>query len=85
MPISIHLNHKPFQVAVSTDPTLPLRKWNHIGTVWHVSSRSAVFHFRSGESWGTPGRHDDPSSEAPGFDGGVIYGYPDGQFIHVKN
>lgn len=41
--ISSHLCVKPWQLAVTKDKTLPVRKWNHLGTVWAVSSISAVY------------------------------------------
>jgi len=42
--ISTHLDLKPYQVAVATDPTLPMRKWNwHRGTMWAVSAKSAAY------------------------------------------
>lgn len=40
--ISTHLQPKPWQVAVSHDPNLPIRKWNHVGTHWHPSAPSAA-------------------------------------------
>lgn len=43
MIISTHLHLKPWQVAISRDSSLLIRKWNHIGTHWHVSALSAVY------------------------------------------
>ncbi len=33
----------PWQVAVCRDATLPTRKWNHLGTFWAPTSRSAAY------------------------------------------
>jgi hypothetical protein len=41
---SSHLHVKPFQVAVTSDPKLPVRKWHHRGTLWAVSSLDAAYH-----------------------------------------
>jgi hypothetical protein len=41
--ISTHLNQKAYQIAVTRDFSLPLRKWDHKGTCWAVSARSAVY------------------------------------------
>lgn len=40
--ISNHLCIRAWQVAVTKDKTLPVRKWYHLGTVHAVSSISAV-------------------------------------------
>lgn len=47
--ISTHLNDKPFQVAVTNDPKLPLRKWDHKGTCYAKSAKSAAFKYGDGE------------------------------------
>lgn len=41
-PISDHLHHRRFAVAVTDDPARPLRQWRH-STVWAVSHLSAVY------------------------------------------
>lgn len=62
MKITSHLQNKPFQVATSIDRNLPIRKWNHIGTVWSVSSKTAAYDAYEGcgvlvnESTGEGGR-----------------------------
>lgn len=43
IPISTHLHAKPYQVATTTDTSLPFRKWDHRGTFWAPSHRSAAY------------------------------------------
>ena len=45
--ISNHLHVKPYQIAVTNDKTLPIRKWNHLGTFWDVSAISAIYQMRT--------------------------------------
>jgi hypothetical protein len=76
--ISTHLNVKPYQVAISTDKSLPHRKWDHQkGFQWSVSNLSAAYDFRA--SKGLKG------DEVAGWScaEGVIYQFPDGQFVKV--
>lgn len=40
--ISSHLNDKAWQVAVCADVNLPLRKWDHKGTIWAVSALDSI-------------------------------------------
>lgn len=71
--VSEHLHPRLYQVATSTDPDLPFRKWNQRGSHYAVSHRSAAFRFL----------HGDPSAEftvqhLPG----VVYECA-GLFVHV--
>jgi hypothetical protein len=68
--ISEHLHTRPYQVATSTDPDLPLHKWSHRGTQHAVSHRSAAFLFGTG----TPVE----SCSATG----VVFAFP-GLYVHV--
>jgi hypothetical protein len=70
--ISTHLHHKPFQVAVAADKALPLRKWNHLGTLGAVSSREAAYRA------GVPGNIIRESASAHG----IVYEFLGG-FVHV--
>ena len=55
-PISTHLNAKPWQVSiVPEDRSLPFRKWNHLGTIWAVSAKSAAFRVGKGKYLGQEG------------------------------
>ena len=73
--ISSHLAPKPWQVALSIDPKLLFRKWNHIGTIWAVSSISAAYQARKADG--------DIVQTLAGYEGGAIFKFPDGMFIHV--
>lgn len=75
--ISTHLDDKPYQVAVTIDPTLPVRKWDHKGTVWAVSSLSAAYKFA--QLWKISGdAKDHPSVDADS----IVYNF-NGQYIRV--
>lgn len=74
IPISTHLHTKPYQVAISEDRHLPLRKWNHIGTIHEVSHRVAACVARKFVSEIT-GTHNSLS--------GIIFEFADGVFVHV--
>jgi hypothetical protein len=39
---------KPYQVASTTDPSLPYRKWNHHGTCYAPTHRSAAYNTYKG-------------------------------------
>lgn len=68
------MNENPYQVAVSSDKSLPHRKWNHLGTVWAVSHRSAAY--ASGKGSG------DVIAEHPG-EHGVVFEFPGSVFVKV--
>ena len=70
--ISEHLDARPFQVAISTDRALPLRKWDHRGTIHAPSSRSAAY---------LAGVAGDIIAEHVTADG-IAYEFP-GHFVHV--
>ena len=61
--ISSHLNDKPYQVAVTTDINLPLRKWNHKGTVYDKSNLSAAYKYGDGKLLG----NSNPKNEKGGI------------------
>ena len=77
--ISSHLHSKPFQVAITTDKTLPLRKWNHIGVVQAPSSKSAAYNAYNGSGDITEEFSIHPSTERSG----TVYKFSTGEFIFV--
>lgn len=40
--ISTHLHRRPYQVAVTNDPRQLFRKWDHLGTYYAPTHRSAA-------------------------------------------
>jgi len=72
MRVSTHMDVKPYQVAITTDPNLELRKWQHMCTHWDVSHLSAAFRFGNGEVVREFIKHD-----------GIVFQFSDGKFIHV--
>jgi hypothetical protein len=72
--ISTHLHNRRFQVAISENKDLPLRKWNHIGTVEAVTSISAAYKVVDSTI----------KTSHPGFEGGVIFEFENGQFVSIK-
>lgn len=75
--ISSHLHVKPFQVAVTSDPKLPVRKWNHKGTLWAVSSLDALY--QTAHKLGIKG---DAKDHPPVDPESIVYHIGD-QFIRV--
>jgi hypothetical protein len=76
--ISHHLDKKPWEVAVSKDSSLPVRKWNHLGTVWAASAKSAAYQARADEK-GEIVR----TLTLPGDSEAVVFEFPDGSFVRV--
>lgn len=70
------LQTRPYQVAISTDPTLPLRKWDHKGTFHAYSHLSAAYeatdftgnHVHYHQNHGLPG---------------TLFKFDTGVFVHV--
>ncbi len=77
--ISSHCDLKPYQVAVTQDKSLPVRKWDHLReTVWAVTSKDAAYHareYKGGDM--TDSFVIDPVS--------VVYCFPDGLFVRVRH
>jgi hypothetical protein len=73
------LNHKSFQIAETTDFSLPLRKWWHRGSFWDVSSLNAAYTF-FGAKYGKEGKivKTHVKDEA-----GVVYEFSNGVFVRV--
>lgn len=70
MGISSHLDLKQYQIATTTDPTLPTRKWNHLRhTIWDVSAKSAAYKVN---------KSGDIVSQS-----GNVFRFPDGQYVCV--
>ncbi len=72
--ISTHMDERSFQVAVTKDIKLPLRKWDHRGTVHGISAASVAFqvHNKVGEV-----------VETHVVEGFIVYEFATGEFIRV--
>jgi hypothetical protein len=70
--ISTHLDPKPYQVAISHDRDLPLRKWKHVGVIGAPSHREAAY--RAGVMGNLVREYPSPH--------GVVYEFLCG-FVHV--
>lgn len=75
IPISTHLHLKAYQVATTTNPDLPYRKWDHLGTVYAVTHRSAALNIYKGEGEIVDERTTRDS---------VVFVFSCGMFISVK-
>lgn len=78
------MNTNAYQVATTTDPTLPFRKWNHqSGYVHAVSALSAAYEFQRGLSvqkeFGNI-KDSDVHCKAPA---GVVYKLTNGLYVSV--
>ena len=76
--ISRHLHEKPWQVATSEDSSLPIRKWDHLGTVWAVSAKSAAYQARADKK-GDIVR----TLTLPGDSEAIAFEFSDGSFVRV--
>lgn len=72
--ISTHLHDKPYQVATTMDPAKPHRKWDHRGTHYAPSHRSAAYNAYKGDG--------DIVSESTGAVG-VVYLFSCGLSVQV--
>lgn len=76
IPISEHLHDRPYQVATTTDPSLPFRKWNHRGTFYAPTHLSAAFKALTDED-GTVDEAD--TTVHPG----IVFRTSSGLYFHV--
>lgn len=68
--ISEHLMPRRYSVSISTDRALPYRKWNHLGSFYAPTARSAAYK-----------AHEKGYIVV---DDGEVFVFSDGTFVRVK-
>lgn len=69
---------RPYQVALTTDPTLPLRKWDHKGTFHSYTHLSAAY-----DATDFTANHVAGNGKNYGHHTGTIIEFENGIFAHV--
>jgi hypothetical protein len=78
--ISTHLDEKNYSVAMTDDPSQPLRKWDwHRGSTWAKSALSAAFNFGN-----VIGAHQLDHSFRLGIHHGEVYRLEGGKYLYVS-
>ena len=71
------MKRNPYQVAVTENPSLPVRKWRHLGTFYSESFLSAAYDAVRGHGVGRV------IETFAGGEGSVVYKFSSGLFCRV--